>query len=159
MTPSWTTRTQALSEDGLAALKHEEGLRLEAYQDVAGVWTVGYGHTGPDVHRGVVWTQAQADAALAADVAWAVSAVQTKVRVALHQHEFDALVSFVYNVGAAAFASSTLLRVLNQADFYAAAAQFSVWHQAGGKFSPGLLARRTRELLRFCGYLSGREHT
>ena len=154
MTSNWTARPQRLSDAGRLALEAEEGLRLTAYQDRGGVWTIGYGHTGPEVHRGLTWSRAEADAALAADVAFAESAVSGAVKAALHQHEFDALVSFVYNVGVGAFRGSTLVARLAQspADFAGAAAEFTKWVHVAGVFAPGLLARRTREMLRFVGY-------
>jgi lysozyme len=139
------------SEAGVKAICHEEGCLLTAYRDVAGVWTVGYGHTGPEVKAGLTITQDQAEALLKLDLARFERAVTAAVRVPLTPHQFDALVSLTYNVGAAAFAGSTLARNLNAGDTHAAAAQFTVWNRAGGVFNPGLLARRTRELLRFVG--------
>ncbi len=116
-----------------------------------GVLTVGYGHTGPDVRVGLTVTQAQADALLAADLDRFERGVTAAVHRTLHQHEFDALVSLAFNIGLGAFGASTLVARLNDADFVGAAVQFTVWNKAGGKFNPGLLARRTRELLTFVG--------
>lgn len=141
------------SDDGVKAICAEEGLRLEAYQDVAGVWTVGYGHTGPTVQRGMRITEDQAVSLLRLDLARFEQAVAAAVRRPLHQHEFDALVSLTFNVGTAAFTKSTLVNALNDGEFSRAAAQFTEWTKAGGVHQPGLLRRRTRELLRFVGYL------
>jgi lysozyme len=116
------------SEQGLSLLGEREGRRLEAYQDTVGVWTIGDGHTGPDVYEGLVWTGEQANAALAKDVKLCEDTVNMYCVQRLRQHQFDALVSFIYNVGASAFRRSTLLRKLNQGDFEGAAMQFDRWH-------------------------------
>jgi lysozyme len=142
------------SEAGVKAICREEGCLLTAYRDVAGVWTVGYGHTGSEVKAGLTITQDQAEALLKLDLARFERAVSAAVKSAgesLRQNEFDALVSLAYNIGSAAFYNSTLVAKLNAKDFVGAAAQFTVWNRAGGVFNPGLLARRTRELLRFVG--------
>ena len=135
----------AYSNKGLALTEQCEGLRLTAYQDSVGVWTIGYGHTGADVHPGLTITQQQASALLLKDVASAVATVNRLVKVALTQNQFDALVDFVFNAGAGNFASSTLLRVLNTGDYAAAAAQFPRWVHAGNQILPGLVARRNAE--------------
>jgi lysozyme len=133
------------SEKGLALTQQFEGLRLTAYQDSVGVWTIGYGHTGADVHSGLTITQEQASAFLLQDVASAVATVNRLVTVALTQNQFDALVDFVFNAGSGSFAGSTLLRELNASKIEAAAAQFSRWVYAGGKELPGLVKRRNAE--------------
>jgi lysozyme len=130
---------------GLALSKGFEGLRLTAYQDTAGVWTIGYGHTGPEVVEGLVWTQAQCDAALLQDVADAVECVNAAVTVTITQDEFDALVDFTFNEGRGHFLGSTLLKDLNAGNFAGAAAQFGAWIYAGGAKSSGLLRRRDAE--------------
>jgi lysozyme len=130
---------------GLALTESEEGLRLTAYQDVRGVWTVGWGHTGPDVHEGLTITQGQAEALLRADIAHAVATVNRFVKVPLTQTEFDALVDFTYNAGCGAFEGSTMLKDLNAGDYAAAADQFEVWDKAGGETVADLLRRREAE--------------
>ena len=112
------------STKGLALTEQFEGCRLTAYQDQVGVWTIGYGHTGPDVKPGMTITNAQAEALLAQDVKSAAACVNNVVSVQLAQREFDALVDFVFNLGAGAFSSSTMLRELNAGDFTGAASQF-----------------------------------
>jgi lysozyme len=87
------------SKNGLALTESFEGVRLTAYQDIRGVWTTGYGHTGPDVRPGMTITQAQAEQLLLADVAHAVSMVNRCVTVSLDQNQFDALVDFAFNAG------------------------------------------------------------
>jgi lysozyme len=133
------------SKTGLALTEQFEGCRLTAYQDQVGVWTIGYGHTGPDVTPGLTITQQQAEDLLASDVSSAASAVNNFVTVQLTQNEFDALVDFVFNLGSGAFAKSTLLRSLNAGQFATAAAQFDEWDHAGGAVVAGLLRRRQAE--------------
>ena len=134
---------------GLALTEQFEGCRLTAYQDQVGVWTIGYGHTGPEVCAGLSVTQEQASALLQKDVSSAADFVNKSVMVALTQEEFDALVDFVFNLGAGAFQKSTLLHLLNAGDFAAAAAQFAVWDRAGGAVVAGLLRRRQAETALF----------
>jgi lysozyme len=116
------------SEQGLKLLHGREGKRNTAYLDSVGVWTIGYGHTGPDVHPGLVWTDDQVEAAFAKDLERFERAVNEAVDVPLPQHAFDALVSFAYNVGVGAFKSSTLVRLLNAGDMSGASRQFDRWH-------------------------------
>lgn len=130
-----------------------EGCRLVAYRCPAGVWTVGYGTTGPEIHEGTVWTQAQADARLDADLRRFASAVLDMAAVDLEPHELAALTSFAFNVGPGHLRASTLLRKLNAGDRQGAAAEFARWNQSGGRVLPGLARRRTAERRLF---LSGR---
>jgi lysozyme len=133
------------SDRGLALTKSFEGLRLTAYQDVAGVWTVGYGHTGPAILDGMTISEADAEALLRADLADAVACVNRAVRVEIRQSQFDALVDFCFNVGRRNFLQSSLLRKLNLSDAEGAAAQFLLWVNAGGKRVEGLVRRRQAE--------------
>jgi lysozyme len=137
------------SQDGLALTEQFEGCMLTAYQDQVGVWTIGYGHTGSDVHSGLTITQDQAEALLASDIAAAAVFVNQAVTVPLAQNEFDALVDFVFNLGRGAFAGSTLLKELNAGQFSNAAAQFALWSHAGGQVVAGLLRRRQAEMALF----------
>jgi lysozyme len=134
---------------GLALTEQFEGCQLNAYQDQVGIWTIGYGHTGAEVIAGLTITEAQAEAYLAADVASAAACVNRQVIVQLNQEEFDALVDFVFNLGAGAFGGSTLLREMNAGNFAAAAAQFEKWDRAGGVVVAGLLRRRQAEAALF----------
>lgn len=136
--------THRITAMGLGLIKDSEGYRSESYQDSAGVWTIGYGHTG-DVTPGQVIDQAEADRLLLADVAWAEDCVNSTVSVDLDGAHFDALVSFVFNVGCGAFKNSTLLRKLNAGGYAAAAAEFDRWVHAGGKRLRGLEIRRAKE--------------
>lgn len=134
-----------INSAGLALIEQFEGCSLSAYQDSVGVWTIGYGHTGPDVHPGLVITQAQAQALLLRDVASAEAEVSDSVEIMLTPNEFSALVSFVFNMGAAAFRGSTMLTLLNQGNVLAAAQEFDRWVYAGGTELPGLVRRRAAE--------------
>jgi len=138
-----------LSLAGLAHLKQWEGLKLNPYKDSAGLWTIGYGHL---LKPGEWWdsiTEAQASSLLAQDVGIAEDAVNSLVKVPLTQPQFDALVSFVYNVGVGAFRRSTLLRLLNAGDYAGAAAQLPLWRRAGGQVVQGLVNRRASEVALF----------
>jgi lysozyme len=132
------------SKKGLALTESFEGLRLTAYQDQVGVWTIGYGHT-KGVTRGMTCTQEQAEQWLLEDVQDAVDAVNELVHVVLSQDQFDALVDFVFNLGAGSFAGSTLLHKLNAEDYEGAAVEFDKWDHAGGQVVAGLLRRRQAE--------------
>ena len=132
---------------GLALLKSFEGCKLTAYPDPGTggePWTIGWGRTG-GVKRGDTCTQAQADAWLLQDLDRFEQAVERLVSVTLTQNQFDALVSFCYNVGTGSLHSSTLLRKLLAGDYEGAQQQFARWNRAGGKEMPGLTRRRAAE--------------
>ena len=139
------------SSAGLALTRSFEGLRLAAYQDSAGVWTIGYGHTGPELHPGQRITEPEAEALLRKDMAAAVDCVRRAVRTKLTQGQFDALVDLCFNVGRGNFLGSTLLRSVNRGEFAAAAEQFGLWVHAGGSVVPGLVRRRAAEAALFSG--------
>lgn len=138
------------SGTGLSITEQEEGLRLKAYQDSGGIWTCGYGHT-LNVSPSTVCTPELAAIWLASDTESAVAAVNRLVSVPLNQNEFDALVDFVFNLGATKFASSTMLDLLNKGDYSGAALQFERWDLCGGKVVAGLLNRRIVEKNEFNG--------
>ena len=121
-----------------------EGLRLAAYLDTGGVWTIGWGHTGT-AKPGMVITKEQAEELFRKDVKWAEDAVNRYTNVPLTQYQFDALVSFTFNVGANAFRKSTLLRMLNEEDYDGAADQFLRWVYDNGRRIQGLVNRRESE--------------
>ena len=148
--------TMQLSTRGIALIKNFEGLRLLAYRDSAGVWTIGYGstryHDGKAVKPGdKLANQEQADALLANTLSQYTDAVNELVQVPLAQNQFDALVSFTYNEGTGALKQSTLLHKLNNNDYSGAADQFLVWDKitdprSGEKIVSSTLAdRRSRE--------------
>ncbi|MBB5520080.1 lysozyme [Amphiplicatus metriothermophilus] len=167
------TETLRLSPAGLALIKRFEGLRLEAYRDAAGVWTIGYGHTSKaldaaaeaatgeqrprfSIEKGrVVIDEADAEALLRADAGRFEQAVRAAVAVPLEQHEFDALVSLAFNIGAAAFAGSTVVKRLNRGDRAGAAEAILWWDKAriNGKYRrvEGLARRRAAERALFLG--------
>lgn len=137
-----------LSYNGLEALKEHEGFRNKAYLDTGGVWTIGYGTTkinGKPVEAGQQCSLAESVEWLKQDLAWAQTAVNKGVKVPLKQSQFDALVSFVYNIGEASFTKSTLLRLLNEGNYVDAAKQFDRWVYDNGRKIPGLAARRAVE--------------
>lgn len=133
------------SDNGIDFLKEVESVELKAYLDGGGVWTNGVGHTGPDVHEGQVVDEAQVDAWLKEDVLEAEDAVNRGVKVSLSQNQFDALVSFTFNVGVSAFLNSTLLRKLNASDYEGAKNELSRWVRDNGKIVKGLVNRRLKE--------------
>ena len=139
------------SSAGLDFTKRYEGLRLKAYQDSGGIWTVGYGHTGSDVVQGRCVSELEAEALLRADLRNAINCVNRSVRTAIEQNQFDALVDFAYNAGQGSFVRSTLLTKLNSRDFEGAAGQFSLWVNVSGKPLPGLVRRRYAEAAMFRG--------
>ena len=121
-----------LSNHGEAVIKNFEGLRLQAYRDSAGVWTIGYGstryHDGKTIKPGdKLASEAQADALFRNTLSQYENAVCNFVKVSLNQNQLDALVSFTYNEGTGALQESTLLRKLNEKDYEGAAAQFLIW--------------------------------
>lgn len=134
-----------ISQTGLDLIKSFEGLRLKAYQDVVGIWTVGFGSTGPHVKPGMVITAKQAEDLLRDDVSRFEACVDKQVTVPLTQNQFDALVSFAFNLGCVNLASSTLLRKLNAKDYKGASLEFVKWNRAGGKVLAGLTRRREAE--------------
>jgi lysozyme len=137
-----------VSANGVAFTQQFEGLSLTSYPDPGtggAPWTVGFGHTGPDVTPEMTITQAQAVAFLQEDLTRAGQAVNGLVHVTLTQNQFDSLCDFVFNCGAGNFRSSTLLRLLNAGNYAGASAQFAVWNLAAGRVMPGLVRRRAAE--------------
>ena len=126
-------------------IKEWEGLRLTAYKPTPNdVWTIGWGHT-KTAKQGMTITEEEAQRLFNSDVSWAVEAVNKLVKVPLNQAQFDALVSFVFNVGETAFARSTLLKKLNLGDYSGAANEFPRWNKQAGKALKGLTRRRAHE--------------
>jgi len=140
------------SKDGLHLTEQFEGVRLTAYPDPGtggDPWTIGYGHTGADIHAGLTITQAQAEEYLRQDVQKAAANVNTHVKVEITQDEFDALVDFAFNCGCGNLDTSTLLKKLNAGDHEGAAQEFLKWDMAGGHHMAGLLRRRQAEAALF----------
>lgn len=135
---------------GLDLIRFFEGLELNAYQCAAGVWTIGYGHT-KDVQEGMTISEARANEMLAEELNEYESYINGLVTVELNQDQFDAMVSWVYNLGVGNLKASTLLKVLNAGDYDGVPAQMMRWNKAGGKVLEGLTKRRQAEADLFCG--------
>lgn len=137
------------SDKGIALIKQFEGCKLTAYQDSVGVWTIGYGWTQPvdgkPIRAGMTIKQETAERLLKTGLVSYESDVSRLVKVGLTQEQFDALVSFTYNLGARSLSTSTLLRKLNVGDYAGAADEFLRWNKAGGKVLNGLTRRREAE--------------
>lgn len=133
-----------ISSKGIELIKRFEGCRLRAYKCPAGVLTIGYGHTN-NVRPDDVITQEEAEELLKRDIKVHEDNVTRLVKVPLTQGQFDALVSFEFNVGYGALANSTLLKMLNTGNYDAAAKQFKRWVYAGDKVLEGLVKRRIAE--------------
>ena len=137
-TPKHTSKT------GIDLIKRWEGWRSKAYKCPANKWTIGYGHT-KTARRGMVISQQEGHRLLRQDLQIYENAVHNLVSVPVNQNQFDALVSFTYNVGRGALSQSTLLRKLTQGNYTEAADQFSRWVYGGGRKLPGLVSRRAAE--------------
>lgn len=156
-------KANRISPDGVAVAHYFESCKLKAYPDPGSKngepWTIGWGHTGPEVKPGLVWTQEQADAAFLVDIARFERDVLSLVKVPVNQGQFDALVLFAYNVGsdidadtiAEGLGDSTLLRKLNVGDYEGAALEFRKWNKNDGKVMRGLIRRRAAEECLFRG--------
>ena len=147
-----------LSPMGLEFIKDHEGFRHETYRDSAGHATIGYGHKIREHEHFTTITEAEGAAILRHDVATAEAAVNRLVKVPLNQNQYDALVSFTYNLGEGNLAKSTLLRDLNLTMYYAAAQEFPKWCFAGGKPSEGLKYRRKAEMELFLTPVEGEQN-
>lgn len=134
-----------ISQKGVDLVKFFEGLELKAYKDSVGVWTWGYGSTGPHVTPCKVGTKEEAEKLLKKDLERFEKGVSDLVKVALNQNQFDALVSFSFNLGLGNLKSSTLLKKLNAKDYIGASKEFERWNRAGGKVLTGLTRRRIAE--------------
>lgn len=131
--------------NAISLIKQFEGKELRSYQDAKGKWAIGYGQTGRHIGPGLVITDKEAEDMLKAHVARLEDDISDLVNVPLKQEQFDALVSFVYNVGIGAFSTSTLLRLLNQGHKDMAADELLKWVHADGQELAGLRSRRFAE--------------
>jgi lysozyme len=132
---------------GIALIKQYEGLRLTTYKDAVGIPTIGYGHVENPIPPGGTRTITAEDAEqiLREDLQRFEHDVNNMLTVEVTQNQFDALVSFAFNLGPANLKSSTLLRKVNSGDFNGAAEEFPKWNHAGGQVLAGLTARRNAE--------------
>lgn len=144
-----------ISKSGLDLIKSFEGCKLSAYPDPAtggDPWTIGFGTTGPGIVKGLTWTQAQADRAIAVDVSKFSDGVTNLIGAApTTQGQFDAMVSLAYNVGLGNLRESTLMRMHKDGDYAGAAGQFLRWNRAAGKIMDGLTRRREAEAKMYRG--------
>lgn len=136
------------SKAGTEMIKQHEGLRLKAYVCPAGVWTIGWGHTR-QVRSGQKITLERAQEFLAKDIANAEKCVRERVKVDLTQGQFDALVSFVFNLGCPALGRSTLLKHVNHEFHDLAVEEFPRWNKGGGRVLKGLKRRRSDEAMHY----------
>lgn len=135
-----------ISDEGIACIKRWEGFKTQAYLDTGGVWTIGYGHTGKKyAFPNNVISEEKAEELLRSDLDWAEEAVNDLVVVKLSQSQFDALVSFVFNVGRTAFSRSTLLKKLNKGNYAEVPSELAKWKYDNGKVIEGLVNRRAAE--------------
>ena len=134
-------------------IKQAEGLRLKAYRDDGGTWTIGYGHTGPEIHNGYQITAERAEQLLVRDIAWATDTVRRAVRVSLTEEQRAALISLTFNIGSGGFLTSTVFRRLNAGNYEGAADAILMWNKItrnGVKErDQGLVNRRERERMLF----------
>ena len=137
-----------ISQEGISLIKKFEGCELEAYQCAAGVWTIGYGST-KDVKEGDTLTQKEADNLLLHEMQEYEGYIKKLVKVPLKQNQFDALVSWVFNLGPANLKASTMLKFLNAGDYHLIPSQIKRWNKANGKVLEGLIRRREAEALMF----------
>ncbi|AQR76009.1 lysozyme [Sphingomonas sp. LM7] len=147
MTPSSACLSLVKEFEGCA--KQQANGSFAAYPDPGSggdPWTIGWGTTGPDVKPGVVWTQQQCDDRLTTDITSFAAKVSGVIGSATtSQHQFDAMVSFAYNVGIGNLSSSTLLKMHKAGDFTGAQGQFGRWNKAAGNVMAGLTRRRAAE--------------
>jgi len=138
-----------MTEEGVALIRRFEGFRANAYRCPAGVWTIGFGHTSqagpPAVRPGMVLGEDEANRILAADVQRFADEVGPLLAREVSAAQFSALVSFAYNVGVAAFRSSSVLKAVNDGRFAEVPARLKLWVKGGGRVLPGLERRRAAE--------------
>ena len=139
-----------ISKEGLSLIKKFEGCELEAYLCPAGVWTIGYGHT-KDVKEGDKINKEEADYLLQEEMMEYESYINDFVEVPLEQNQFDALCSWVYNLGPTNLKNSTMLRVLNEEKYADVPQEIKRWNKAGGEVLDGLIKRREAEAKMFAG--------
>ena len=139
-----------ISKEGIALIKKFEGCKLESYLCAANVPTIGYGST-KGIEMGMTISQERAEELLLEDLEVYEDAVEKSVTVPLSQHQFDALVSWTFNLGGANLNASTMLKVLNRGAYEDVPYQMKRWNKAGGKVLEGLVRRREAEALLFEG--------
>ena len=139
-----------ISEEGISLIKHFEGCGLEAYQDSIGIWTIGFG-TIKGVKEGDKINQDEAEHLLQEEMPEYEGYINDMVKVPLEQNQFDALCSWVFNLGPKNLQESTLLKLLNAGDYHTTPEQIKRWNKAGGVILGGLVKRREAEANLFEG--------
>ena len=134
------------NQAGVDLIKSFEGCELTAYADQGGVWTIGYGTTGPFVTPGLTITQEQADNWLTAKIQSVAASLSRMITLPLNENEFSALCSWAYNVGIGSVANSTLLKELNEGDVDEVPNQLMLWNHVDGVINQGLVRRRAAEV-------------
>lgn len=150
-----------ISDTGIKLIQHYESCSLKSYRDSAQILTIGWGHTGSDVYDGMIITQDQADDLFKNDIEVFVNMLNSRLEDNIEQYQFDALVSFLYNVGPGSVGikdglfvlrdgnPSTLWRMIESKNFIGASQQFLQWTRSDGMILRGLVARRRSESLLF----------
>lgn len=149
--PYWVRNKMRASKKAVDLIKEFEGCKLEAYKCPAGVWTIGFGQTGPGIVEGLTISQSIANGMLLDEIGNVSDQVSQVVGMHASQAQFDALVCFTYNLGIGNLKSSTLLKKLKAGDKAGAAEEFLRWNKAGGKVLAGLTRRREAERKLFLG--------
>lgn len=144
-----------IGEEGVELIKGFEGLKLEAYVCPGRKWSIGYGHTN-GVKKGDKITKEVAEDLLREDLEKFEEYVNRAVKVELNQNQFDALVSWTYNLGPGNLANSTMLKKLNTGDYESVASEMQRWNKSGGKVLAGLVRRRESEAQLFCKPIEAR---
>ena len=134
-----------ISKNGIELIKEFEGLRLESYKCPAGIWTIGYGHTGKNIIKGIKITKKEAEDYLYNDLKIHSEYIKKLVKVEINQNQTDALISLEYNIGYNTFKNSTLLKLLNQGKYLEASKEFDKWVYSNSKKLKGLISRRKKE--------------
>lgn len=148
--PATIKTNMKISQEGLSLIKKFEGCEYNSYKCAANVWTIGYGHT-EGVKEGDLVSQQEAEKLLEKDVEVFEKAVNDAVEVPISQSQFDALVSWTFNLGSGSLNSSTMLKKLNNQEYDEVPAQIKRWNKACGKVLQGLVRRREAEALLYEG--------
>ena len=154
----------SVNQATLNLIKEFEGCKLTAYQDIVGIWTIGYGTTaaaglGIVPAKGMTITQERAEDLLRQGVEKFAATVDAMITAKVTANQFGACVSLAYNIGPNAFAKSTVLRELNAGHYDSAAAAFQMWDKAGGEVVKGLVRRREAERKLFLAPVTADMHT
>ena len=137
---------RAVPQQALGLIKLYEGLRLRAYNDGYGYWTIGYGHHAQNIKPGDEITVEQANALLISDATKVLACIETAVTVPINDNQLSALMSLTFNIGEGNFLGSGLLKVLNEGNYSDVPNHIAGWNKVRGEVSTGLTRRRTAEI-------------